>query len=194
MKLKLLGISLGFLFTMAVQATPISYTNLANGVPVTGQISATHTYNNPVGAQYYSLYAAAGTMVNVVGARLEGTYDMAFWVFRGLFMDTNDFGGEFSYTAPPFVTIGDDENAPNVPGPYGDPNTRFFAGTAGFYTIAVANFVSGDPGSDGLFDFRLVAFDIQNTPNVQAVPAPAVLALMGLGLVLLVFAHRRLSS
>ena len=50
MKLKLLGISLGFLFTMAVQATPISYTNLANGVPVTGQISATHTYNNPVGA------------------------------------------------------------------------------------------------------------------------------------------------
>ena len=91
------------------------------------------------------------------------------------------------------MTIGDDENAPNVPGPYGDPNTRFFAGTAGFYTVAVANFVSGDPGSDGLFDYRLVAFGIQNAPNVQAVPSPAVLALMGLGLVLMVFAHRRLS-
>lgn len=193
LRLKLVGLSLGFFMTTVTHAIPISYTSLANGVPDTGQISATHTYNNPVGAQYFSLYAATGFMVNVVGARLEGAYDMAFWVFSGLFTDTNDFGGSFTYSTPPFVTIGDDENPANIPGPYGDPNASFFAETAGFYTVAVANFVSGDPGPDGLFDFRLVAYGIESAPTVQAVPAPGILAMLGLGLVVMAVARRRKS-
>ncbi len=187
MKSILLAFLLGFIAVPAAQATPISYTRLSNGVPVVGQIAATHVYNNPVGAQYYSLFANAGSTVNVVGARLEANYDMAFWLFRGLFADTNDFGGLFAYSSPAFVTIGDDENPANIPGPYGDPNSSFFVSTSGFYTVAVANFVSGDPGPDGLFDYRLTARGI----SAQNIPAPAVLALLGLGLVVLAYTHRR---
>jgi PEP-CTERM motif len=189
MKTTLLAALLGLLVATSAHAIPISYNaTLSDGVPVTGQISATNTASAPVGAQYYSFSATAGSMVNVVGDRLEGAFDMAFWIYQGLFVDTNDFGASFSFAGPGFIAFGDDQDAPNIAGPFGDPNITFTAGTTGFYTVAVTNFASGNPGQDGLFDFQLVARGVNN------VPAPGGIALLGLGLAALAAVRRRKSA
>jgi hypothetical protein len=145
---------------------------LQNGVPVNGvNNQAPSNSDNPVGAVYYSFYATAGSVVTVTGDRLAGHYDMAFWVFSGLFNDTNDFGGAFDSSDAGFIDFGDDEQPPNIAGPFGDPQSVFNAPVTGFYTVAVTNFLSsaGPPNP-----FQLQATGIDNV-----VPEPGTLAMFG---------------
>lgn len=167
-------------------AVPITYTaTLYDGVPVIGSISQPNGQpSNPVGAVYYSFYANVGASVTVTGARLSGPYDMAFWVYSGLYSDTSAFGAGFSTSHPNYIAVGDDQLPPNIPGPFGDPRVFFSAPTTGFYTVAVTNFASsGTPP----YDFRLTATGISSAE----IPEPGTWALIGLGLAGLAVLRRR---
>jgi hypothetical protein len=166
-------------------AVPITYTTLSNGVLVFGSNTQTPDNEaNPVGANYYRFHATAGSAITIIGRRQAGFYDMSFWVFSGLFADTNEFGATFDAGDAPNSDFADDELPPLFPGPFGDPQAIFLAPFTGDYTVAVTNFLSnaGPPNP-----FSLVAEGIDNA----AVPEPGTLILLGSGLTGLVMRRRR---
>ncbi|MDP1534684.1 MAG: PEP-CTERM sorting domain-containing protein [Rubrivivax sp.] len=172
---------LGLLAVGQAYAVPISYqATLYNNQLVAGTIAQPNGQpSNPVGAEYYSFFADAGSNVTVTGQRLDGAYDMSFWIYSGLFANTDDFGGAFGGAG--MIAFGDDQLSPAIPGPFGDPYSAFVAPSTGYYTVAVTNFLSnGTPP----YGFTLQATGV-------SVPEPASLALMGLGLLGLAAARRR---
>jgi hypothetical protein len=181
---RVVSLALGLALTVLVgtaQAVPIVYSgNITPYVPVVDVINQPNSNpSNPVGAEYWSFFVTAGTPVQVIGDRLDGPYDMAFWVFSGTFADTNAFGASFDAGDAGFVSFGDDNDPPNIPGPFGDPHISFIAPVTGLYTIAVTNFASsGQPP----YDFQL---------NVTTVPEPGTMLLLGTGLASLAGAARR---
>lgn len=167
--------------TAVVEAVPIVYSGtLASNVPASGvNTQDPFLFDEPVGADYWQFFAPAGATVLVDGRRTSGDYDMALWVFAGIFTDTTQFAGPFDLFTPGFVAKFDDEAPPNVPGPFGDPRGSFVASAGGFYTIAVTNNLSS-----------------ANPPNlyaltVTAVPEPAAMTLLSVGLLC---ASRRLRA
>lgn len=177
---------IAFFPLLPLSAVPITYTEtLYDGIPVIGTISQPNSEpSNPIGAVYYSFLANAGAVVTVTGARLSGPYDMAFWVFAGLFSDTSAFGAGFDVSHPSFIGFGDDDLPPNIPGPFGDPQVTFIAPSPGFYTVAVTNFASnGAPP----YDFRLTATGISEA----AIPEPGTWTLTALGVFALYLRRRR---
>jgi hypothetical protein len=170
-----------FLLQLNVEASTIAYNSaLSDGVPVTGQISDAAGEYDPVNAQYYYFTANGGDSVVVFGDRLEAAYDMSFWLFFGLFADTNQFGVSFDSLDSTFAFFGDDQDSPNISGGlWGDPR---FSGTvpfSGYYTVAVTNYISA-PSGDGFYDFRLQADGVSSS-----VPEPATMLLLGSGLIAL---------
>jgi hypothetical protein len=165
----------------AAEAVPIVYLGQLNpGVPVAGvNTQVQSSESDPVGADYWSFHATAGSAVTLIGERSALHYDMSMWVFQGLFADTNDFGASFDLGDAPFADFGDDENPD--PGPFGDPQIVFNAPVTGFYTVAVTNFLSSQgPPNPYTLEARGVS-----------APEPGLLALLGMGVAGLVRARRR---
>lgn len=197
--------SFGFsvlLCSALAQATPITYNaTLQSGVPVTGQISAANSYNQPVGAQYYLFHADGGDEVEVAGSRLWWGYDMAFWIYQGQFTDTSAFGSRFDDEDPGYVGFYDDEV--DRYGPWGDPLAEFVAPSTGPYTVAVTNYLSAPYelsflGRSAFSGFSSQCHDPRQYPfqlvavMPTSVPEPTGLLWLGFGLALLPLVGRRL--
>jgi hypothetical protein len=165
----------------SVQAVPITYDGtLTSGVAVNGVTTQDpFLFDEPIGADYWRFSAPAGATVLVNGRRTAGHYDMALWVFAGLFTDTDQFAGPFDQFSPGFVARFDDEAAPFVQGPFGDPQGSFRAVAGGLYTIVVTNGLS-DAGSPNSYALTL-----------STVPEPGTMALLGAGLLGVVARLRR---
>jgi hypothetical protein len=167
------------------QAAPIAYLGtLSPGVPVAGtNMQPAGSQSNPVGADYWQFYAEAGANVTVIGDRQVGHYDMSFWIFSGIYADTDDFGGSFPGTqGANLIGFGDDQQPPNIAGPFGDPLIAFVAPLSGLYTVAVTNFLSDNqPPNPYTLEAR----------GISAVPEPASMFLLGSGISGLVAARRR---
>jgi hypothetical protein len=160
-------------------AVPITYSGqLFDGVPVVGvNTQPPGNSSNPVGATYFSLFANAGDSITVFGDRLDGHFDMSFWIFSGLYTDTDDFGPSFpGLQAANLIDFGDDDDPPNIPGPFGDPRSVFNAPVTGFYTVAVTSFLSGVGGPPN--DFQLQANGVS-----QEIPEPTSMVLFGMAFV-----------
>lgn len=189
MKLKaILASGLGLLALLSgavTQAAPITYTGvLFDSVTVNGDIPTTGLPGSPSASlsDYWSFTGNAGDLFSLVGLRLEGAFDMSFWVFSGIFADDSVFGGSLNAGDAGFLDFADDENSPNIPGPFGDPFSSFALPSTGQYTVIVTNFASGADNGDGVFPYSLTA------TGVSAIPLPAALPLLlvaigGLGLV-----------
>ena len=168
------------------EAAPIVYLgSLPNGSPVAGvNTQAPGNDDNPIGADYWLFEATAGANVDIFADRQAGHFDPSFWIFSGMFADTNQFGASFDSGDAGFIDFGDDEDAPNIAGPFGDPHVFFVAPSTGLYTIAVTNFLSnsGPPNP----------YTLQgNNINPSAIPEPASMLLLGSGITGLVAARRR---
>lgn len=154
-------------FSAPVSASPIVYAGtLIDGVPQNGvNTQAPGSQTTTGGATYYNFFATAGDLVNLFGDRLAGHYDMSLGVWSGLYADTNDL----AFFDANFIAFGDDQDPPNIPGPFGDPNVSFIAPLTGWYTVAVTNFLSnaGPPNP----------FSLQVNGNT---PEPATMAVFGL--------------
>ena len=185
MKKSLLAAIAALAVAGSANAAPITYLGtLQPATPVLEvNTQGAGNQNDPVGADYWGFYADAGDAITVFGDRMDadGHYDMSFWILFGQFADTNDFGASFDFADSSFAAFGDDQDAPNFPGPFGDPRVVFVAPSSGFYTIAVTNFLSdaGPPNS-----YRLQA-------NGVNVPEPLTLSLLGLGLAAAAVRRRR---
>lgn len=183
MKKSLLAAVAALAVAGSANAAPITYLGtLSPGTPVVEvNTQGSGNQSNPVGADYWGFYADAGDAITVFGDRLAGHYDMSFWILFGQFADTNDFGASFDGGDSSFTDFADDEDAPNIAGPFGDPRSVFIAPSSGFYTIAVTNFLSsqGPPNP-----YQLEARGVN-------VPEPVTLSLLGLGLAAAAARRRR---
>jgi PEP-CTERM motif len=157
----------------SADAVPITYLGtITSNATVSGvNTQDPFLFDEPVGADYWRYVAPAGATVVVDGNRSAGHYDMALWVFAGVFTDTSQFLGPFDQFTPGFVARFDDETAPNLAGPFGDPQGSFLATAGGVYTLVVTNNISDD--------------DLPNpyTLTVRTVPEPGTMLLIGAGLV-----------
>ena len=185
-----LALALGIgLAASTASATPITYTPLPDGVTVPGTVGVGTSFD-PSTAAYFSFSATAGSLVTVDGDRTEGALDMVFTILFGLFADTTDFGGSIGpEDTTAFIGFFDDDTAPAIPGPFGDPFVSFFAPLTGFYTVAVNSFggTSGSPGADGVYSYTVKA------TGVEAVPEPATLSLFAAGLLGLAAMRRKVA-
>ena len=179
MKRTLILMAFAAMLAARVEAAPIAYLTLTNGANLGVNTQSAGNQSNPVGAEDRQFSAEAGSNVIIDGDRLAGHYDMSFYIFAGTFADTNDFGPSFDGGDPGFIGFFDDQQAPFIAGPFGDPLANFIA-AGGVYTIAVTNFLSsGGPPNP----YRLNATGV--------VPEPASMLLLGSGISGLIAARRR---
>lgn len=117
--------------------------------------------------------------VNVEVDRLTGDIDPVSASFFGQPEDTDPMVDIFGTPAGAvFVALGDDNDPPNVPGPFGDPNYSFNIANTGWYATVVGNFL-GNPGP-GEYNITITG----------QTPEPAALSLLALGSLVLLRRRR----
>jgi hypothetical protein len=159
------------------EAVPIVYVGtLQSGVPVTDTVPDGGP-TNPLLADYWQFTLAQDAQVTIIGHRLEGDLDPAFYVFRGTFTDTDQFGGNLGTGPIAELDFADDELSPALPGPFGDPQSVLQL-PAGTYTVAFVSYSNGP--SAGPWGYCL-ELNGPATECDQQVPMPATLLLLGLG-------------
>lgn len=162
-------------------ADPIVYQGqLSNGIPGFGAVPLNADGNgvdNPGDWDWWYFYAEVGNSVDIDINRLTGGIDPASsshrvtLAFPALPADTAPMVSVFDAPAGTILMdFGDDDEPPNVPGPFGDPRYGYVAPADGWYTVAVANFL-GTPGDPG--QYSIVVRGIT--------PEPTSLALLGIG-------------
>lgn len=138
----------------------------------------TPVYSDATRYHYYTFTAAAGSTVNYSAARTTGALDPAIFIFQGN-MGGTPFDGSNPYTSSPWLgftqlDFADDDVAPALPGPYGDPVGSFIAPATGTYTLVILSSVSSAAGPDGL------GYMLTVTPTPGAAAALGLGALAGL--------------
>lgn len=166
-------------------ADPLNYEGtLSNGGTGSGELPLDSTVYDATKADYWAIWATAGDTVTVTVDRIDGELDPIEFVFVGAFDFTNDplltgGGTYFDFGSPAYVGMGDDENPPAVPGPWGDPMFTFVAGTTGWYTVAVTSFISGPvPLDDKDYDYQFTVRGNTGDPNYQPNPEPGTIVLL----------------
>jgi hypothetical protein len=180
-------------------AVPITYEGvLTNGVTRLDQLVPRTSTGFPgdapadfVEAAYWSFSGTAGAAITLTVNRLEASLDPTFFLYTGIFADTDDVAAASS------IAFADDEIAefPGFAGPFADPQLLdFVLPVTGNYTVLLMDGVSGSPGADGLYAYQITLGPPPTGP-VQVpdptIPEPGTLALLGAGLAGLVIVRRR---
>ena len=158
------------------EAVPITYLGtLQSAVPVTDTVPNGGIFD-PLTADFWRFTLASGTQLTITGHRLQADLDSSFWVFRGTFTDTDEFGLGLDTIASLAFADDDIPAPPGLDGPFSDPQVTLTL-PAGDYTVAfVSHFSSGAGPFAYCLELNGPAF-----PCERQVPLPATLALVGLG-------------
>jgi hypothetical protein len=186
MKLKtLLAIAaLALLGSAGVRAAPIVYSGtLTLGVPAAGSTTGfSYFLDEGANVNFWKIFLTAGEVINISATRLNQNLNPAFDLYSGITSaDTSEFVDGTSWGGMTLLDSAIDDVPPPSPGtgPGGDPLlSDFVAPTTGFYTVAVGGFLSSD---DGLYPYR-----------IEAVPTPATVPLLLVGLFGLICTRRQL--
>ena len=155
-----------------VHAAPVQYSGtLGSGAPVTGTVGG-FSYFLDQGAlvNYWRIAAVAGATISLSASRLNGNLDpmLGLW-FGTTSADTSAFIDGIDWGGMTFIGGLDDEHAPALPGPNGDPFGSFIAPFTGIYTIIIGGGLSTDTGP---YAYSLTA---------TAIPEPATFGLLAAG-------------
>lgn len=175
MKIRVLTIAVAALLAVPAMGVPITYlATLQSGDTVLGDIPLPadgNGWDNPESWDWYRFFAEAGNFVNIEVDRLTGDIDPVSSSFFGEPEDTDPMVTIFDTPAGAvFVASGDDDDPPNVPGPFGDPNYSFNIANTGWYATAVGNYL-GEPNGPGEYDITITG----------QTPEPATISLFALG-------------
>jgi len=173
------AILLGF-WSQTAQAAPITYLGtLQSGVPVSDSVPNGGP-DNPDTADYWQFTLTENALVTITGHRLESGLDPAFYLFRGTFADTDEFGGSLGSGPIAELEFADDDipALPGLAGPFSDPR-EIIQLPAGTYTIAFSDYLSSGPGP---WRYCLELNGPADSCD-QRVPMPATLLLLGLGVI-----------
>jgi hypothetical protein len=93
---------------------------------------------------FWTFDGAAGSRERFTVRRLVGELDPVLGIWFGTEADTTAYRDIVSDSVNTNqVALADDELAPAIPGPFGDPTVSFNLPETGTYTVAIAAFVSG---------------------------------------------------
>jgi hypothetical protein len=166
-------------FGASASAVPIVYEGtLTDGVFGFGNVPLNADGNgndNPADWEWWNFHAVTGDVVTIEVNRLIGSIDPVSQASFGLAADSSPMLLITDPIAPAgniWMAGGDDNQPPNVPGPFGDPFYMFVAPSTGFYSVVVGNFLGGSPGAPG--EYSIVIRGI-------TIPGPASAAVFGLG-------------
>lgn len=166
----------------SAQAAAITFDgNLLDGSTQTGSVQPGNNVSNPQGWDFWSFFGNAGDTATVTVRRLVGALDPALGVWFGTEADTSGYTSIFSSGATtPLIAAADDNLAPALPGPFGDPQATFTLANTGFYTVGVSSFASNS--TTALLPYSI---SVQGSGHDVSVPEPAsvlgLLAVSALG-------------